>query len=343
MKERLEALRQKALEDLKGISDSAALESLRVSIVGKKGELTQFLRGMGSLSPEERPVMGQMINDVRKALETALDEKAKALKAAELERRLAEETLDVTVPGAKPERGGLHPVTLIQRELVSIFTSMGFSVADGPEVELDRFNFELMNLPKNHPARDMQDTLYVSDNVVLRTHTSPVQARVMTTQKPPIYVVCPGRVYRADEVDASHSPVFHQMECLVVDEGITMGDLKGVLDTFIKKLYGEATKTRLRPSFFPFTEPSAELDISCTLCHGEGCRVCKGTGWLELGGCGMVNPDVLTMCGIDPVKYTGFAFGFGLDRLANMKYGIDDIRLNFEGDLRFLEQFAREG
>ncbi|MBC8530641.1 phenylalanine--tRNA ligase subunit alpha [Gehongia tenuis] len=343
MKERLEALRQKALEDLKGISDSAALENLRVSIVGKKGELTQFLRGMGSLSPEERPAMGQMINDVRKALETALDEKAKSLKAAELERRLAEEALDVTVPGAKPERGGLHPVTLIQRELVSIFTSMGFSVADGPEVELDHFNFELMNLPKNHPARDMQDTLYVSENVVLRTHTSPVQARVMTTKKPPIYVVCPGRVYRSDEVDASHSPVFHQMECLVVDEGITMGDLKGVLDTFIKKLYGGETKTRLRPSFFPFTEPSAELDISCTLCGGEGCRVCKGTGWLELGGCGMVNPDVLDMCGIDPEKYTGFAFGFGLDRLANMKYGIDDIRLNFEGDLRFLEQFAREG
>ena len=255
------------------------------------------------------------------------------------EAALKRETIDVTQPAAAPKAGCVHPMTLVLNEVVDCFTGMGFEVVEGPEVELDHYNFELLNLPKNHPARDAQDTFYIDDNVVLRTHTSPVQARTMLTQKPPIRIVCPGRVFRADEMDATHSPVFHQIEGLVIDKNVSMGDLKGTLDAFAKRLYGDDIEVRFRPSFFPFTEPSAEVDLTCFNCHGKGCKVCKGTGWIEVLGCGMVNPKVLEMCGIDSTVYSGFAFGIGLERITMLRYGIKDLRLLFEGDLRFLKQF----
>ena len=339
VREQLQKILQEALDAQKELKSTQELESLRVRILGKKGELTGLLRGMGKLSPEERPAMGQLVNSVREKIETALDEQAARIADAEKQARLKEEAIDVTLPGKTRQMGALHPISQAENALLDIFTGMGFEVVQGPEIELDHYNFELMNLPKNHPARDAQDTFYISDNVLLRTHTSPVQARIMTTRKPPIRIVCPGRVYRADEADASHSPVFHQMEGLVVDKGIRMSDLKGTLDEFAKRLYGPETKTRFRPSFFPFTEPSAEVDLSCAMCGGKGCRVCKGTGWIEVLGCGMVNPHVLEMCGIDPEEYTGFAFGLGLDRIATIKYGISDLRLMSENDTRFLSQF----
>ena len=339
MREQLEAIVSEALAELNAAQSTAALEILRVRVLGKKGELTGILRGMGKLPAEERPVVGQMVNEAREKLESALESRQQALRAAEREAQLSSEQIDVTLPGKTRERASLHPMSIIWDDLISIFTSMGYELAEGPEVELDHYNFELLNLPKNHPARDAQDTFYIDDNIVLRTHTSPVQARVMTTRKPPIRIICPGRVYRADELDSTHSPVFHQIEGLVIDEHITMGDLKGTLDTFAKRLYGQGVTTRFRPSYFPFTEPSAEVDLTCANCGGSGCRMCKGTGWIEVLGAGMVNPKVLEMCGIDSKKYSGFAFGIGIERLTILKYHVPDMRYLYENDLRFLSQF----
>ena len=339
MQEQLKAIMARVTEELKNIQDTGALEQLRVSVMGKKGELTQILRGMGSLPAEERPAMGQLVNQTRAALEQAMEERLQVLSEMEKQKRLEQEKIDVTLPGKTRSAGSLHPMNVVLSDLLDIFTGMGFEVVEGPEVEFDHYNFELLNLPKNHPARDAQDTFYIEDNIVLRTHTSPVQARIMTTRKPPIRIVCPGRVYRADEVDATHSPVFHQMEGLVIDENVSIGDLKGTLDTFARKLYGEGVTTRFRPSFFPFTEPSAEVDVTCAACKGKGCRMCKGTGWIEVLGAGMVNPKVLDMCGIDSKRYTGFAFGMGLERIALLKYNIPNLRLMYENDLRFLAQF----
>ena len=336
MQEQLKAIMARVTEELKNIQDTGALEQLRVSVMGKKGELTQILRGMGSLPAEERPAMGQLVNQTRAALEQAMEERLQVLSEMEKQKRLEQEKIDVTLPGKTRSAGSLHPMNVVLSDLLDIFTGMGFEVVEGPEVE---YNFELLNLPKNHPARDAQDTFYIEDNIVLRTHTSPVQARIMTTRKPPIRIVCPGRVYRADEVDATHSPVFHQMEGLVIDENVSIGDLKGTLDTFARKLYGEGVTTRFRPSFFPFTEPSAEVDVTCAACKGKGCRMCKGTGWIEVLGAGMVNPKVLEMCGIDPTKYSGFAFGMGIERLTILKYNVPDMRYLYENDLRFLSQF----
>ena len=339
MQEQLKNIQTAVLEELKGISDSAALEQLRVRVLGKKGELTAILRGMGKLPAEERPKMGQIVNETREILEKAIDEAAASVKAKEKENRLKAETIDVTLPGTDRTAGSLHPINVVLNDLLNIFTGMGFEAVEGPEIEYDHFNFELLNLPKNHPARDAQDTFYIDDNVVLRTHTSPVQARIMTTRKPPIRIISPGRVYRADEVDATHSPVFHQIEGLVIDENISIGDLKGTLDTFAQRLYGPGVTTRFRPSFFPFTEPSAEVDLTCAACGGKGCRMCKGTGWIEVLGAGMVNPKVLEMCGIDSKKYSGFAFGMGVERLTILKYNVPDMRYLYENDLRFLSQF----
>ena len=336
--ETLEAIRIKSEQLLKTLETSKDLDALRVQMLGKKGELTALLKGMGQLSAEERPQMGARINELRQWLTQQMDDKADAIKQAELEASLKDEAIDVTEPRPPLSVGSAHPITLVMDELISCFTGLGFEVLEGPEVELDHYNFELMNLPKDHPARDAQDTFYIDDNIVLRTHTSPMQARAMLTRKPPIRIICPGRVYRADEVDATHSPVFHQMEGLVVDKNVTMGDLRGTLDAFAKKLYGENVQTRFRPSFFPFTEPSAEVDLTCSACDGKGCRVCKDTGWVEVLGCGMVNPKVLEMCGIDSTVYSGFAFGIGLERIAMKKYGITDMRLLYEGDARLFSQ-----
>ena len=341
MKEQLERIHDDMARELKDLPGTQALEQLRVKVLGKKGELTALLRGMGQLSPEERPAAGQLINQAREKLTAMLDEKLDALQKKERRDALEKETIDVTEPRDLPPLGSAHPLTLVLNELIECFTGMGFEVMEGPEVELDHYNFELMNIPKNHPARDAQDTFYIDENVVLRTHTSPMQARAMLSRRPPIRIICPGRVYRADEVDATHSPVFHQMEGLVVDKDVTMADLRGTLEAFAKKLYGEDITTRFRPSFFPFTEPSAEVDLTCAACHGKGCRVCKGTGWIEVLGSGMVNPRVLEMCGIDPAEYSGFAFGIGLERIAMQRYGIKDMRLMYEGDMRFLSQFSR--
>lgn len=342
MQEQLQKIQNEAIEQLGQISDKAGLEALRLKVLGKKGELTLLLRSMGQLPAEERPKAGQMINAVRVMLTAKMDELDKQIKQLEQEKKLQREAIDVTEPRKHTPLGAMHPISIVQDQLLDVFTGMGFDVVEGPEVEFDMFNFELMNIPKNHPARDAQDTFYIEDNIVLRTHTSPVQARIMTTRKPPIRIVCPGRVYRADEVDATHSPVFHQMEGLVIDEDVTMADLKGTLDAFAKKLYGDDVTTRFRPSFFPFTEPSAEVDLTCVNCHGKGCRVCKGTGWIEVLGAGMVNPKVLDMCGIDSKKYRGFAFGMGLERIVMLRYGITDMRALYEGDVRFLSQFRED-
>lgn len=339
IRENLEAIAAQMKEELASLDSVKALEELKVKIIGKKGSLSGLLRMLGQLSAEERPAAGQMINEAKERLTALLDEKKEALESKEKEARLKAEALDVTEPRDLPATGAEHPINAVLAQVVDCFTSMGFDVAEGPQIELDRFNFELLNLPKNHPARDAQDTFYVDDNIVLRTHTSPVQARTMLTRKPPIRIICPGRVFRADEVDATHSPVFHQIEGLVIDKDVTMGDLRGTLDAFAKRLYGNDIETRFRPSFFPFTEPSAEVDLTCFNCHGKGCRVCKGTGWIEVLGCGMVNPKVLEMCGLDPTVYSGFAFGIGLERITMLRYGIKDMRLLYEGDLRFLKQF----
>ena len=339
MQEQLRKIQEEAAAALESVSDKAGLDALRLKLLGKKGDLTMLLRSMGQLPADMRPKAGQMINEVREKLTAQLDSLDGKIKKLEQEKKLAREAIDVTEPRKHTPLGSMHPVSLVQNQLIDVFTGMGFDVVEGPEVEYDHYNFELLNLPKNHPARDAQDTFYIEDNIVLRTHTSPVQARTMLTRKPPIRIVCPGRVYRADEVDATHSPVFHQMEGLVIDEDVTMADLKGTLDAFAKALYGDDVTTRFRPSFFPFTEPSAEVDLTCVNCHGKGCRVCKGTGWIEVLGAGMVNPKVLDMCGIDSKKYRGFAFGVGLERIVMLRYGITDMRALFEGDVRFLSQF----
>ena len=342
MQEQLRKIQEEAAASLEAVSDKAGLDALRLKLLGKKGDLTMLLRSMGQLPADMRPKAGQMINEVREKLTAQLDALDSKIKKLEQEKKLAREAIDVTEPRKHTPLGSMHPVSLVQDQLIDVFTGMGFDVVEGPEVEYDHYNFELLNLPKNHPARDAQDTFYIEDNIVLRTHTSPVQARTMLTRKPPIRIVCPGRVYRADELDATHSPVFHQMEGLVIDEDVTMADLKGTLDAFAKALYGDDVTTRFRPSFFPFTEPSAEVDLTCVNCHGKGCRVCKGTGWIEVLGAGMVNPKVLDMCGIDSKKYRGFAFGVGLERIAMLRYGITDLRAMYEGDVRFLSQFRED-
>ena len=336
MREKLQNILNEALD---AINSGADLEQIRIKYLGKKGELTAVLRGMGQLSPEERPVVGQLANDVRAKIEEALDSAASAFKAKQLEAQLKAEKLDVTMPSARAKLGHHHPLTLVQRRLEDIFIGMGFSIVEGPEVEYDYYNFQALNIPENHPARDTQDTFYITDNILLRSQTSPVQVRTMEKQKPPIRVVSPGRVYRSDALDASHSPLFHQFEGLVVDKGITMGDLKGTLESFAKTMFGENTRTRFRPHHFPFTEPSAEVDVSCFMCGGKGCRLCKGEGWIEILGAGMVHPFVLSNCGIDPEEYSGFAFGMGIERIAMISYGVDDIRLFYENDARFIEQF----
>ncbi len=339
MKEQLEALRQKALDELQTLSSAKDVEDFRIRMLGKKGELTGLLRGMGSLPAEERPIVGQMVNELRTLLEEKLGARESALAEAAKAERLAAETIDVTLPGEQRTVGGLHPLNVVLEDLIDIFRSMGFDVVDGPEVETDYYNFEALNVPADHPARDMQDTFYLAENLLLRTQTSAAQIRTMENRKPPIRIICPGRVFRADEVDATHSPVFHQVEGLVVDKGITMCDLKGVLEQFAREIYGPETKVKFRPSFFPFTEPSVEVDVTCSECGGKGCRVCKGSGWIEILGAGMVHPRVLSGCGIDPEEYSGFAFGIGLDRLTTTRHKISDIRLLFENDVRFLDQF----
>ncbi len=341
MKEQLEALRKEALAELETLTAPRELEDFRIRYMGKKGSVTGLLRGMGALSAEQRPVMGQLVNQLRQELDEAVSQKSADIERELQAAKLKEETLDVTMPGKKVKSGGLHPLNVVLEDIIDIFQSMGFDVVDGPEVETDYYCFEALNVPKDHPARDMQDTFYLNDNLLLRTQTSAAQARTLEERKPPIRIICPGRVFRADEVDATHSPVFHQIEGLVIDKGITMCDLKGVLEQFAQEIYGSDTKVRFRPSFFPFTEPSVEVDVSCSECGGTGCRVCKGAGWIEILGAGMVHPRVLEMGGIDPEEYTGFAFGIGLDRLTTTRYKISDIRLLFENDQRFLEQFDR--
>ncbi|MBE6707034.1 MAG: phenylalanine--tRNA ligase subunit alpha [Ruminococcaceae bacterium] len=337
MKEKLQKIKEDALSAIN--SDNADLEQIRIQYLGKKGELTSVLRGMGALTAEERPVVGQIANEVRADIENALKIKAEAQKAAELERKLVTEKIDVTLPSNVAASGKLHPLTQVQRTIEDIFIGMGFSIAEGPEVEYDYYNFQALNIPENHPARDTQDTFYITESILLRSQTSPVQVRTMEKQKPPIRIISPGRVYRSDAVDATHSPLFHQVEGLVVDKGITMGDLKGMLETFAKTLFGNETRLRFRPHHFPFTEPSAEVDVSCFVCGGKGCRVCKNEGWIEILGAGMVHPYVLSNCGIDPEEYSGFAFGMGVERIAMKYYGIDDMRLLYENDTRFLGQF----
>ncbi len=337
MKEILQKIRSEALERIN--SADADLEALRVRYLGKKGELTAVLRGMAGLSPEERPVVGQLANKVRAEIENAIAERTAVQKQKALEAQLLAERVDVTAPGAAPAIGHNHPLTVVRRDLEEIFLGLGFSIAEGPEVEYDYYNFQALNIPENHPARDTQDTFYITDNILLRSQTSPVQVRVMEKQKPPIRIVSPGRVYRSDDVDATHSPLFHQFEGLVVDRGITMGDLKGMLELFAKNMFGADTCIRFRPHHFPFTEPSAEVDVSCFACGGKGCRLCKGEGWIEILGAGMVHPHVLSGCGIDPEEYSGFAFGLGIERIALLKYHIDDMRLLYENDIRFISQF----
>ena len=339
MKQELEAIRQRAISELEAAKGQQELETLRVKYLGKKGEVTAILKKMGSLSAEERPVIGQLANEVRTMIEDEITKRAAELKEAILQELLKNEALDVTLPGRQRPLGASHPLSIVLDEIKEIFVGMGFDIVDGPEVETDYYNFEALNIPKNHPARDTQDTFYINENILLRTQTSPVQVRVMEKQKPPIRIISPGRVYRSDAVDATHSPLFHQIEGLVVAEGITFADLKGTLETFVKRLYGEDSVVRFRPHHFPFTEPSAEVDVQCFNCHGEGCRLCKGEGWIEILGCGMVHPKVLQNCGIDPEKYSGFALGMGLERVVMRRYNIDDLRLFYENDVRFLKQF----
>ena len=339
MQENINAIVSAALQAAKDATSAAQLDEVRVAYLGKKGEITGLLRVMGTLEPQERPAYGAQVNLARDAVEQALAQCREAINAKQRQEALQAETIDITMPGKRVTRGHMHLLESAQRQMAEIFIDMGFTVEEGPEIELDRYNFELLNLPQNHPARDMHDTFYITESILLRTHTSPVQARVMLAQKPPIRIICPGRVYRLDEIDASHSPVFHQMEGLVIDKDISMSHLYGLLDLYAKRMYGENTKIRFRPSYFPFTEPSAEMDISCTVCGGVGCPTCKGTGWIELMGCGMVNPKVLQNCGIDPQVYSGFAFGMGIDRAAMMRNHVTDMRLLIENDARFNRQF----
>ncbi|MHB1153413.1 MAG: phenylalanine--tRNA ligase subunit alpha [Eubacteriales bacterium] len=339
MKEKLEEIKLSTISALEKLNTGEQLEALRVRLLGKKGELTAVLRGMGQLSAEERPKIGQLANEVRTYIEEKIEEKSAELATAALDIRLKSERIDVTMPGTRQTAGHRHPLAKIEAEMCDVFRSMGFDISEGPEVEFDYYNFEALNTPANHPARDVQDTFYITDNMLLRSQTSSVQVRTMEKTKPPIRIVAPGRVYRSDSVDATHSPMFHQLEGLVVDRGITMGDLKGTLEIFAQRMFGEDSKIRFRPHHFPFTEPSAEVDVSCFVCGGKGCRVCKGEGWIEILGSGMVHPNVLRYCGIDPEIYTGFAFGMGIERIGMRRYNIDDMRLLYENDIRFLSQF----
>lgn len=339
MREQLEQIGVQATEALKDVMDMEKLNDVRLEYLGKKGKLTGVLRGMGKLSPEERPVIGQLANEIRDQLEQLIAEKTAQLSAEKINRQLAAEKIDITLPGKKDLLGHEHPLNLVLREMEHIFVGMGFEVIEGPEVELDYYNFEALNIPADHPARDTQDTFYVTDNVLLRTQTSPVQIRTMEKQKPPIRMISPGRVFRSDQPDATHSPMFHQVEGLLIDKTVSFSDLKGILSAFVEQMFGKGRGVRFRPHHFPFTEPSAEVDIECLKCGGKGCRICSGTGWLEILGAGMVHPRVLEMVNIDPKEYSGFAFGMGLERIAMLKYGIDDIRLFFENDVRFLSQF----
>ena len=341
MKKMLQDLREVAVKAILGADDPQALESLRIQYLGKKGDLTKLLKMMGKLDPSERPAMGQLANQVRAEVENALAQRKDELSALLLERKLASEAVDVTIPGKPTQIGHEHPMYVVLDEIKDIFIGMGFEILEGPEVELADYNFTKLNTDEGHPAREWSDTFYLTEDssILLRTQTSPMQIRAMEENELPIRMLAPGRVYRKDEVDATHSPIFHQMEGLVIDENITMGDLKGTLDEFARQMFGEDIKTRFRPSFFPFTEPSAEVDLTCANCRGEGCRMCKGTGWIEVLGAGMVNPKVLEMCGIDSTKYSGFAFGMGVERMALLKYNIPNLRYLYENDLRFLTQY----
>ncbi|HIU49458.1 MAG TPA: phenylalanine--tRNA ligase subunit alpha [Candidatus Limousia pullorum] len=339
MKEQLEAIRQKALNELENAASIQDIEAVRIKFLGKKGELTGILKQMGKLSAEERPVVGQLANVIRSEIEAKIEEDSKAIAQKLQAEKLKAEKIDVTLPGKAKVLGSRHPLTVVLDDIKDIFIGMGFDIVDGPEVEKDYYNFEALNIPKDHPARDTQDTFYINENIVLRTQTSPVQVRVMEKQQPPIRIISPGRVFRSDAVDATHSPLFHQIEGLVVDKGVSFADLKGTLEIFIKQLYGEDSVVRFRPHHFPFTEPSAEVDVQCFNCHGAGCPLCKGEGWIEILGCGMVHPKVLETCNIDPEVYSGFAFGLGLERIAMRRYNINDLRLFFENDVRFLKQF----
>lgn len=339
MRERLSSIKLEAEKRIRDVKTSADLEDLRLQYLGKKGELTAVLRGMGALAPEERPIIGQVANVVRNFIGDMLEKAAGELHVKEREQKLEKESIDVTIPGKRRFIGKKHPLTMVMDEIKDVFIGMGYEIAEGPEAELDYYNFEALNIPKGHPARDEQDTFYITGNILLRSQTSPVQIRVMEKKKPPLRIICPGRVYRSDAVDATHSPIFHQVEGLVVDHGVTMGDLVGTLQMFAKSLFGENTKIRLRPHHFQFTEPSAEVDVTCWSCGGNGCRVCKNEGWIEILGSGMVHPRVLENCGIDSREYSGFAFGLGVERTAMARFGIDDMRLFFENDMRFLRQF----
>ncbi len=338
-KGRLEELKKRAMELVQNAEDAQVLNEVRVQLLGKKGEITQLLKSMKELSAEERPAFGQRVNELREVVESRLSEQRTKLERAQREAKLREETIDVTLPPRRIQYGHPHPNTKALEEVERIFIGMGYEVVEGPEIEFDKYNFEKLNIPAGHPARDEQDTFYITENILLRTQTSSVQARVMEQGRLPIRMICPGRVFRSDAVDATHSPSFHQIEGLVIDRHVTFADLKGTLDAFAKELFGPETKTKLRPHHFPFTEPSAEVDVSCFKCGGKGCRFCKGEGWIEILGCGMVHPHVLEMCGINPKEYSGFAFGVGLERIALLKYEIDDMRLLYENDTRFLEQF----
>ena len=339
MKEKLSKIMDEALSQIEASGELEKLNDIRVPFLGKKGELTSVLKGMKDVAPEDRPKVGQLVNEARTKIEAKLEEKKETFEKKLLEEKLKSETIDVTLPGKKLSQGHRHPNTITLEEVEDIFVGMGYQVVEGPEVEYDYYNFEALNIPANHPAKDEQDTFYINDKILLRTQTSPVQVRVMEQKKPPIRMIAPGRVFRADEVDATHSPSFHQIEGMVIDKGITFSNLKGTLTQFVQKLFGKETKVKFRPHHFPFTEPSAEMDVSCFKCGGKGCRFCKGEGWIEILGCGMVHPRVLRMSGIDPEEYSGFAFGIGLERITLLKYEIDDMRLLYENDDRFLKQF----
>lgn len=338
MKERLQQLQEESLLGLQQAEDLKTLQSVRVQVLGKKGTLTEVMKGMRDLAAEERPAIGHLVNTLKTKFEDSFAARQLELQRQDIAAKLANEKIDVTLPGRKNTPGSLHPVTLVTDEVIEIFSRLGFAVAEGPEIEQDFYNFEALNIPKDHPARDMQDTFYISDDRVLRTHTSPVQIRTMMKHKPPIRIIAPGTVYRRDS-DITHSPMFHQVEGFLVDDRVTFGDLKGVLTHFLNEFFGEGHRVRFRPSFFPFTEPSAEVDIECVICGGSGCRVCGKTGWLEILGCGMIDPAVFASVNYDAEKYSGFAFGMGLERMAMLKYGVNDLRLFFENDLRFLKQF----
>lgn len=339
MKERLEAIHKDTIDKASQAGDLKALEEIRIGVLGKKGELTALLKGMKDLTAEERPVIGKLVNDVRSSIEEALEAAKETLARQKRAQQLEEEVIDVTMPAKRKHVGHRHPMHIVLDDIKDIFIGMGYQIASGPEIEEDYYNFKALNIPEDHPARDEQDTFYINKDFVLRTSTSPTQVHVMENSKPPIRVIAPGRVFRSDEVDATHSPMFHQIEGLVIDKQITMADLKGALEEFVKELYGDSVQVKFRPHYFPFTEPSAEVDVSCVMCGGQGCRVCKGTGWIEILGCGMVHPKVLEMSGIDPGEYSGFAFGMGLERITMLRYGIEDLRLFYENDIRFLKQF----